>query len=158
MTYFGTNSLHEDPGVKSRMCPPYPQRVVKGDWMGRFLEITVWKGWLRVGVKTGTLKNSTKWHGEPDRRSNFIPPAHLCAVTYMTEILLFVTLNNKFTSPHRKLLYYKDISPKCNTTNCIYFEYNIFCWNLGVWGSKIYKIGDVKVVIRHVSKKWKRQG
>ena len=21
----------EDPGVKSRMCPPYPQRVVKGD-------------------------------------------------------------------------------------------------------------------------------
>ena len=21
----------EDPGVKSRMCPPYPQRVLKGD-------------------------------------------------------------------------------------------------------------------------------
>ena len=36
---------------------------------------------------------------EPDRRSNsfFSPPAHLCAVTYMTEISLIVTLNNKFT-------------------------------------------------------------
>ena len=38
---------------------------------------------------------------EPDRRSNFSffsPPAHLCAVTCMTEILLIVTLNNQFTS------------------------------------------------------------
>ena len=36
---------------------------------------------------------------EPDRRSNFFfsPPAHLCAVTYMTEITLIVTLNNQFT-------------------------------------------------------------
>ena len=36
---------------------------------------------------------------EPDRRSNsfFSPPAHLCAVTYMTEISLIVTLNNQFT-------------------------------------------------------------
>ena len=34
---------------------------------------------------------------EPDRRSNFNPPAHLCAVTYMTEIALIVTLNNLFT-------------------------------------------------------------
>ena len=43
---------------------------------------------------------------EPDRRSNFFfsPPAHLCAVTYMTEILLIVTLNNQFTtSPVIKL-------------------------------------------------------
>ena len=47
------------------------------------------------------LKNPTKclWRWEPDRRSNFFfsPPAHLCAVTYMTEISLIVTLNNKFT-------------------------------------------------------------
>ena len=37
---------------------------------------------------------------EPDRRSNFFfsPPAHLCAVTYMTEISLIVTLNNQFNS------------------------------------------------------------
>ena len=39
---------------------------------------------------------------EPDRRSNFFfsPPAHLCAVTYMTEISLIVTLNNQFTLPY----------------------------------------------------------
>ena len=52
--------------------------------------------------KTGTLKNPTKclWRWEPDRRSNFFfsPPAHLCAVTYMTEISLIVTLNNQFNS------------------------------------------------------------
>ena len=37
---------------------------------------------------------------EPDRRSNFFfsPPAHLCAVTYMTEISLIVTLNNQFNN------------------------------------------------------------
>ena len=57
----------------------------------------------REGAYTGTLKNPTKcqrrW--EPDRRSNFFsPPVHLCAVTYMTEISLIVTLNNQFTSPH----------------------------------------------------------
>ena len=34
-----------------------------------------------------------------DRRSNFSPPAHLCAVTYMTEISLIVTLNNQFIYP-----------------------------------------------------------
>ena len=28
----------------------------------------------------------------------FSPPAHLCAVTYMTEISLIVTLNNQFNS------------------------------------------------------------
>ena len=40
----------------------------------------------------------SRW--EPDRRSNFFfsPPAHLCAVTCMTEIPLIVTLNNKFNS------------------------------------------------------------
>ena len=37
---------------------------------------------------------------EPDRRLNFFfnPPAHLCAVTYMTEISLNVTLNNHIHS------------------------------------------------------------
>ena len=29
------------PGVKMRIGPPYPMRVVKGDEMGRFLGITV---------------------------------------------------------------------------------------------------------------------
>ena len=38
------------------------------------------------------------WRWEPDRRSYFFfsPPAHLCAVTYMTEISLIVTLNKQF--------------------------------------------------------------
>ena len=53
---------------------------------------------MRSKARTGTLKNPTKclWRWEPDRRSNFFfsPPAHLCAVTYMTEISLIVTLNN----------------------------------------------------------------
>ena len=50
---------------------------------------------------TGGYLTKCLWRCEPDRRSNcfFIPPAHLCAVTYMTEISLIVTLNNKFTSP-----------------------------------------------------------
>ena len=97
-----------DPGVRSRMCPPYPQRVVKGDLIGRFLGITVQKWWPRVGAWTGTLKNPTKclWRLEPDRRSNFffIPPAHICAVTYMTEISLNVTLNIRIhlNSRHKK--------------------------------------------------------
>ena len=55
-----------------------------------------------MSARTGTLKNPTKclWRWEPDRRSNFFfsPPAHLCAVTCMTEISLIVTLNNQFNS------------------------------------------------------------
>ena len=55
--------------------------------MGRFLGITVYKSWPRVGASTDTLKNPTKclWRWDPDRRSNFFfsLPAHLCAVTYI---------------------------------------------------------------------------
>ena len=45
---------------------------------------------------------------EPDRRSNFFfnPPAHLCAITYMTEIPLIVTLNNQFNSTQAYILYF----------------------------------------------------
>ena len=56
-----------------------------------------------VSVYDGHIKEpyemSMAW--EPDRRSNFFfsPPAHLYAVTYMTEISLIVTLNTQFTSP-----------------------------------------------------------
>ena len=49
---------------------------------------------------------------EPDHRSNFFfnPPAHLCAVTYMTEISLIVTLNNQFhLHLHRIFFYYLNI-------------------------------------------------
>ena len=52
-------------------------------------------------------RNGTKclWRWEPDRRSNFFfsPPAHLCAVTYMTEISLIVTLNKQFNSTQQPI-------------------------------------------------------
>ena len=53
---------------------------------------------------------------EPDHRSNFFfsPLAHLCAVTYITEILLNVTLSNQSTclltfqsSPTAQLIFYE---------------------------------------------------
>ena len=89
-------------GVKSRMCPPYPQRDRKRRLNGAVCRNHRIKRVVRVGARTGTLKNPTKclWRWEPDRWSNFFfsPPAHLCAVTYMTEISLIVTLNNHFNS------------------------------------------------------------
>ena len=58
-------------------------------------------------------KNPTKslWCWEPDRRSSFFfnPPAHLCAVAYMTEKSLIVTLNNRFTTPHILFISFKNI-------------------------------------------------
>ena len=72
--------------VKSRMCPPYPQRDRKRRLNGPVCR----KGWSRVGARTGTLKNPTKclWRWEPDRRSNFFsPPAHLCRHIYDLNII-----------------------------------------------------------------------
>ena len=66
---------------------------------------------------------------EPDRRSNFSPPTHLCAFTYMTEISLIVTLNNQFTSP----LVYGVGSPTVDPTSysaCTYFCRHIYDWNI----------------------------
>ena len=62
------------------------------------LEITV-KYWPRVGAWTGTFKNPTiyLWRWEPDRRSYyfFSPHAHICAVSFINEISLHVTLSNQ---------------------------------------------------------------
>ena len=85
-------------GGLSRECaPPYPQRDRKRRLNGAMCRNHRIKRLVRVGARTGTLKNPTKclWRWEPDRRSYFFfsPPAHLCAVTYMTEISLIVTLN-----------------------------------------------------------------
>ena len=91
-------NIYKPPGAKSRMCLPYPKRIVKGDSMGRFLGMTILKCWPRVGAFTGTFKNPAKWlwRWEPDRRSNFFsPPVHLCTVAYITEISLHVTLSNQ---------------------------------------------------------------
>ena len=86
----------EGPGVKSRMCPPYPQRDRKRriNWAvcrKHRIKRVVPCRFLDGHVKE-PYEMSMAW--EPDRRSNFFsPPAHLCAVTYMTEISLIVTLN-----------------------------------------------------------------
>ena len=66
------------------------------------------------GAWTGTSKNPAKclWRWEPDRRSNFFSsPAHLCAVTYMTEISLIVTLNNQVNSTQRG-----ELAKRCATS------------------------------------------
>ena len=96
-------SLHPPPpvrarGVKSRMCPPYPQRDRKRRLIGAVCRNHRIKRVVPCRCLDGHVKEpyemSMAW--EPDRRSNFFfsPPAHLCAVTYMTEISLIVTLNN----------------------------------------------------------------
>ena len=89
-------------GVKSRMCPPYPQRDRKRRLNGAVCRNHRIKRVAPCRCLDGHIKEpyemSMAW--EPDCRSNFFfnPPAHLCAVTCMTEISLIVTLNNKFTS------------------------------------------------------------
>ena len=98
-------------------------RVVKGDWNGAVSRNNCKKGRSRVGTWTGTLKNPTKciWRWEPERRPNFFsPPAHLCAIAYITEISLhvtlyrqsltkislIVTLSNQHTHTHAYLIFY----------------------------------------------------
>ena len=58
--------------------------------------------WPSVYAWTGTLKNPTKclWRWEPDCRFNFFfnLPAHLRAVTCITEISLHVTISNQSLS------------------------------------------------------------
>ena len=76
--------------------------IVKGDLNGAVCRNHRIKRVVPCRCLDGHVKEpyemSMAW--EPDRRSNFFfsPPAHLCAVTYMTEISLIVTLNNQFNS------------------------------------------------------------
>ena len=65
--------------------------------MGRFLRITLQRVapcWCLDGYVKEPYEMSMAW--EPDRRSNFFfsSPAHLRAVSCITEILLIVTLSN----------------------------------------------------------------
>ena len=103
--------------------------------MGLCVWITVLKGWSRVGTRTGTLMNPTKclWRWEPDRRSNFFfnPPAHLCAVTYMTEISLIVTLSNQYTfTLFKKCIFRKNSAAGriflLKKKNCLYYAKPVF--------------------------------
>ena len=80
-------------GLKTRICPPYPHARHKRRLKGRFLGITL-KRLAPYRCLDGHLKEPYEmpmaW--EPDRRSNFYSrPAHLCAVTCITEISLNVT-------------------------------------------------------------------
>ena len=74
-------------GVKSRMCPPYPQRDRKRRLNGAMCRNHRIKRVVPCRCRTGTLKNPAKclWRWEPDRRYNFFfnPPAHLCRHIYM---------------------------------------------------------------------------
>ena len=95
-TRLSNKLLEQGPGVKSRMCPPYPQH----DRKRRLIGAVCWNHRIKRVVPCRCLDGHVKepydmsmaW--EPDRRSNFFfsPPAH--AVTYMTEISLIVTLSN----------------------------------------------------------------
>ena len=92
-----------DPGGKVENVSPLSPACRKGRLNGAISRNNcIKKGWPRVDAWTGTYKNPTKclWRWKPDRRSNFFfsPPAHICAVTYVTEISLIVMLNNQFTS------------------------------------------------------------
>ena len=80
----------EGPGVKSRMCPPYPQRDRKRRLNGAVCRNHRIKRVVPCRCLDGHVKEpcETSMAWEPDRRFNFFfnPPAHLCAVTYITEI------------------------------------------------------------------------
>ena len=71
--------------IKSRIHPPYPQRVVKATKWGGVLESPYKKGG-QCRCRTGTSKNPAKclWRWEPECRYNFFfsPPVHLCRHIY----------------------------------------------------------------------------
>ena len=72
-------------GLKTRIVPRYPQARRECDWKGVVSRNNREKGWPRFGASTGTLENPTVcvWCWEP---------AHLSAVSYITEISLPMTI------------------------------------------------------------------
>ena len=71
--------------------------------MGRFLGITYKKGGPVSVLERARIRTLRNVYGDGSptvgTTSFFSPPAHLCAVIYMNEIWLIVTLNKQFTSP-----------------------------------------------------------
>ena len=62
------------------------------------------QGWKIYDTQFRLRKAMNSWRWEPDRKFNFFnPPVHQCAVTYITEISLHVTLNNQ---SHSLAIYY----------------------------------------------------
>ena len=90
----------------------YCNNIKKQTWMQRLTTIIKWPWTEKVKVRVtqkgchcrcldGHVKEPYEMFGvwDPDRRSNFFsPPAHHCAVTYITEIPLHVTLKKHFYS------------------------------------------------------------
>ena len=76
--YFGGTPFGPFLSLRREYVLRIPMRVVKGDL-------------------NGAVSRKSLWRKDPDRRSNFFfsPPAHLLAVTYITEISLHVTLSNQ---------------------------------------------------------------
>ena len=77
------------------MSSVYPCASLKATEMGRFLGITV-KRLAQCRCLDGHVKepNEMSMAWKPDRRSNFFSsPANLCAVTFITEVSLHVTLS-----------------------------------------------------------------
>ena len=75
---------------------------------------------------------------EPDRRSNFFfsPHAHLCAVTYIAERSLIVTLSNQFTSHHLEVWLFGCVSVEDLTLENAKGHINVFAGNRSVFLKK----------------------
>ena len=113
--------------------------------MGRFLGITVKRG-IPCRCLDGHVKEpyemSMAW--EPDRRFNFFNrPAHLCAVTYVTEISLNVTLNNHIHSFTQAIIKdiqtYQKCPPFLDIAVCLLHVFRAI-FDLYIYTDTMYKV------------------
>ena len=93
--------------------------------MRRFLGITVKRVVLCLCLDRHVKEPYTMsmaW--EPDRRSNFFfsPPAHLCAVTCITEISLIVRLSNQYSFCNEQIRCHISISGQAQTLAVTYIK------------------------------------
>ena len=96
---------------------------------------------LYISTCSIALKNPPKcvWRWAPDRKLNFFnPPAHLCAVTYITEISLYVTLNNH---SHSRNIIECDVKQPISLALCL-INHKLFYINVHVFTS-ILIAGDL---------------
>ena len=81
----------EGPGVKSRMCPPYPQRDRKRRLNGAVCRYHRIKRVVPCRCRTGTLKTLRNVYGVGSQtvgKTSSSIRLHICAVIYITEISL----------------------------------------------------------------------
>ena len=86
---------------------------------------------------------------ESDRRSNFYfsPPAHLCDVTYMTEISLIMTLNNHFNQLFRQAVWMIPTIQWCTCAVCWLVHATGRSWH---FGAELYKLWGVPMEVFRV--------